>query len=256
MLPQLEVHRLGQGNAKARVLSCGKRPVRQRRKGWRAERRREPLPAGLFLEQLHARQPCPACADEQTAEREQVVVLALIPHSVGSKTVHQVAHQPAGTLNRPLDQVRVLEPDRGGGERGVMPGLAVAQALVEFTDEIGRFFGNRARGGEAHLVQQAGLTQHERAGEVVSKPDRLEVGRGEQVRGSEDVVRIAKGQVAAAILDHLSGRPLRRGLIVGKESGRRRLRDALGEPQMGEPGPAPIVALSGKRPSASRAAVT
>jgi hypothetical protein len=73
-----------------------------------------------------------------------------------------------------------------------MPGLPVAQSLVEFADEVGRLFRDPADRGDPRLVEKSTLTEQKGPGQVVGEPDRLQVGRGEQPSGTKDIVRVRK----------------------------------------------------------------
>src|SRR6266436_5880557 len=64
---------------------------------------------------VYAGQARPRRSDQEAPQREEVVVLSLVPHPVPSEPAQQVLEQPGGTFDRSLGEVFVLEP---AGDRG------------------------------------------------------------------------------------------------------------------------------------------
>src|SRR5438132_9188631 len=87
--------------------------------------------------------------------------------------------QPGGTLDRALGQVLVLEPPGDRREGGVVPRLAIREALVEITDEVRGFLRDSAHRSRRDFFQLPARSQQGRRREKVADPDRFEV-RGEE----------------------------------------------------------------------------
>src|SRR5207248_7558605 len=113
----------------------------------------------------------PGRSRQEPAQREQVVVLSLVPHAVAPEPAHQLLEQARGTFDGAAGQLVVLEPHGDGRERRVVPRLAVGKALVELADEIGRLLGYLADAPRRGLLERAGFTQQHGGGEVVAEPD-------------------------------------------------------------------------------------
>src|SRR5437879_1768871 len=95
-LPQLEVRRLRQGPSERRVFPRRKREVRQRGAGWGKQGRLE-APGQLSLRvHVDARLARPRRSSQQGAQREQVVVLSLVPHAVPPEPACQMLEQARG----------------------------------------------------------------------------------------------------------------------------------------------------------------
>src|SRR6266404_3866926 len=114
-LPQLEICRLCQGNPEPRILPRGEREVGQRRARRREQRRANARRELGLGKDVHARKTRPRRPRQKPPQREEAVVLSLVPHPVPSEAAQQMLEQPAGTFDRALGQVLVLEP---GGDRG------------------------------------------------------------------------------------------------------------------------------------------
>src|SRR5256885_16552536 len=139
--------------------------------GWNAPGRACP---GVYAAPRLAR---PRRSDQEPAQREQVVVLPLLPNAVPPKAAHQMLEQARGAFDGAAGELVVLEPHRDSRERRVVPRLAVGEALVELADEIGRLLGYLADAPHRGLVKRARFTQQPGGGEIVAEPDGFRVGR-------------------------------------------------------------------------------
>ena len=84
-LPQLEVRRVGQGDPEPRILAGREGEVGQRGACRREQRRPDALREFRLGEHVHAREACPPSPREEASQREQMVVLSLVPHPVPPK---------------------------------------------------------------------------------------------------------------------------------------------------------------------------
>src|SRR5262245_9335818 len=135
-----------------------------------------------------------------------MVILALDPETVATETLKKMSQKPARALHRSAQQIFVFEPDRQGCERRVVPGLSVGEALVELADQIGGFLPEAADRLRRRPVQLIALAQQHCSGQVVGKPDRLEVGRKEQATRTEHVVPIGVLEIMLAVVSENSAR--------------------------------------------------
>ena len=254
-LPELEVHGLRERHPEARVLAGGKGVIGEGGHRRRPERRGQSRGQPLVREQVDVRMVGPAHRGELTAEREEVVVLTLVPHPVLAESAYQVREHPRRALDHASRQLLVLEPDGDRRQRGVVPGLPVGEALIELADEVGGLLGQHAHAPGQVVGQVAALAQQHGGGEIVGEPHRLEVGREEQPARAQHGVAIGVGEVRRGIGRQDFGRASR-GAGVPREAreGPERRR-ALGEPEMLKARPGAVVALAGERPAAAGAAV-
>ncbi len=251
-LPELEIHRLRQRHAVAGVLSGREGAIRQRGQRRRPKRPLQPRRQPGVGEDVDARLPGPAHGEQLPPQREEVVVLALVPHPVDTKAAHQVRDRARRALDRATGQLRVLEPDRDRQERRVVPGLPVGEALVELTDEVRRLVGERAHAFLQRRIEHAGVPEHARGGEVVGHPDGLQVRREEQAAGSQHVVAIGILGIARGVCREDAGSGLGRIRAVGHHPDRRELGRPFRQPEMLPARPRAIVPGSRVLPATRR----
>ena len=85
----------------------------------------QPIRKTLILAEVDSGEPRPPRSREQAAQREEVVVLAFVPHPVTPVAAHQMRDEAGVALDDALGQLFVLEPDGDGRERRVVPRLPV-----------------------------------------------------------------------------------------------------------------------------------
>src|SRR5205809_5979949 len=163
--------------------------------------------------------------------------------------------QPGGTLDRALGQVLVLEPPGDRRERGVVPRLAIREALVEITDEVRGFLRDSAHRSRRDFFQLPARSQQGRRREKVADPDRFEVRGEEQPTRSQDVVLVRVSPIGPGVrAQNLDGPARRRGVLCERGQ-RRQVRGALCEPQVLVASPMTVVPLAGEGLLAPRTAV-
>src|SRR5256885_12043740 len=217
--------------------------------GWNAPGRACP---GVYAAPRLAR---PRRSDQEPAQREQVVVLPLLPNAVPPKAAHQMLEQARGAFDGAAGELVVLEPRGDSRERRVVPRLAVGEALVELADEIGRLLGYLADAPHRGLVKRTGFTQQHAGGEIVAEPDGFEVGREKQPARPQHVVPVGVLPVAPGVSLEDLGRPPRRRSVARERGQRREVRRALGQPEMLMARPVAVVPLAALGLTAARAAV-
>ena len=256
-LPELEVGRLRERHAVARVAPRREGEVGERRAGRREERRTEMEPDLGVVEQIEPRRPRPVHPLHQAAQREEVIILALPPEPVLAEAVGEETEQPGARFHRRARQLLVAEPRGDGGERRGVPGLPVGEPLVEVADERRRLVGEVIHALGALLGKEPRLLEQERRREVRRQPERLEVGGEEEVRRAQHVVAIRKGRVQLLVRLEQVERPGGEAGVVALVHRRqqRQIRRALGEPEVLRPGPVAVMALPGKLLAAPAAGV-
>src|SRR5262249_35790406 len=98
-------------------------------------------------------------------------------------------------------------------------------------------------------VQLIALAQQHCSGQVVGKPDRLEVGRKEQATRTEHVVPIGVLEIMLAVVSENSARAGYGPALAAQSGNRSELSRAFAEPEMLEAGPPPIVPITALDPS-------
>src|SRR5690606_21358651 len=95
------------------------------------ERRHEAGAEGGLGERIESCERAPSEPGQESAQRKEVIVLALVPQTIIPEAVQQVSDQPRLALDHARGELLVLEPRSDGGERGVVPGLPVRETFVE-----------------------------------------------------------------------------------------------------------------------------
>ncbi len=174
----------------------------------------------------------PSRAEQHAAQREEMVVLALVPHAVVAVTA-EMGNQPALTLDGALGQVRVLEPHGDRAQGGVVPCLPIGESLVVLSDQVRGLVRHVVHRARRRCVEYAGLSQERGRTDVVEDPDRLEIRGEKQPAGSEHVVAVRVTQVALPIGTQNLRAPLRTpGWGVAQRREGRELHGPLGEPEV------------------------
>src|SRR5256886_11665516 len=184
-----------------------------------------------------------------------MVVLPLVPHPVPSEAAQQMLEQSGGTLDGALGEVFVLEPDGDRREGGIVPGLAIREALVELADEVRGFLRYSAHRPRRDFFQPPARSQQRRRREKVADPDRFEVRGEEQPTRSQDVVLVRVSPIGPSVRAQNLDGPTRRRSVVCERGQRRQVRSALREPQVLVARPVTVVTLAGEGLTAPRAVV-
>ena len=255
--PVLEIHRLRERDAEARILPRREGEVGKRRERGRPERRRDVRRQRLVGKGIETRRPREGEAQEQAAQRKEVVVLALVPHAVVAEAAHEMSDEAGRRLEGCRGQ-RSSSSNQSGesGERRVVPGLPVGKPLVEVADQVGRLVRDQVDRVRRRLIELAGGPEQQCRGDDIGDPDRLEIGGEEEPRGAEDVVAVGIVEVARAVVDEEPARACPGAVIVAERRECREMRNALAEPEVLKAGPPAMMPIAAEGLAAPGAAMT
>ena len=194
----------------------------------------------IVQEQVHAGLPGPAHGEELSAQGEEMVVLALVPHAVVAEALHQVGEDPGGPLHAPAS---------ASSSSSNQTAMAASAALCQVcrlenpsSKSPIRFAASSATAFDALVPtsseQAPALAEQRGRREIVGEPDGLEIGGEEETARTEDVVAVGKIEVRDGVCRRGCRRraPPRPSCPTSAPSAASVAR-ALGEPEMLERGP-------------------
>ena len=190
----------------------------------------------------------------ESAVRELVIVLPLVPGAVVEQPVLQVGEQAGRTEDDRLHGVIVPEHQVAGQQRRVVPHLTVRTSLVELGDQGDAGF-DELLPDLAALRVVAGRLQQVEGHTELQQPDRFEVGAEERTRGPEHVVPVRVLEIGVGVLaQHVGGEFGVPGVAPHREQ-RRRVHGTFRQPEMVRVQPPAVVQLAVVHLPAARAPV-
>ena len=212
-----------------------------------------------ILAKINAGEPRPAGSRQHATQREEVIVLAFMPQAIASKAAPQMGDESCVTLNGALRQLFVLKPDRDRRERRVIPRLAIGETFIVVADQRGSLFGDLIHAARRRVVELTARAQQRGGGDVVAGPNRLEIGGEEEPARPQHVIAVRVTPIRARVRVQDVARARGRGAVtlfmLSQRRDGREVGSALGQPEVLEPGPTPVVALAGPRFAAAGAAM-